>query len=122
MLPDPLPTDPDELEALYQKFITQNNDLDQADFDRLTEARLRSWGYDPANITVEQLVGLMEESMNSLLINLYGAKQSAPDGESQAQLEEIIERARELRAQIQQMFDENNPSLDRESFSAAQAQ
>jgi len=105
MLPDPLPTDPEELEALYREFIAQDR-IDQAEFDRLTEARLRAWGYDPANITVEQLVGLLEESINSLLVNLYGAIESAPDDESRAQLEEIVKRAHELRAQIQQLSDE----------------
>lgn len=112
MLPDPLPTDPDELEAIYREFITQDN-IDQAEFDRLMEARLHSWGYDPQHITPEQLLGLMEESMNSLLVNLYSAAQSAPDETSQAQLEKIIERAQELRGQIHGAFHEGQPPLDK---------
>jgi hypothetical protein len=114
VLPDPLPTDPDELEAIYREFITQDN-MDQAEFDRLMEARLRSWGYDPQHITPEQLLGLMEESMNSLLVNLYGAAQSAPDETSQAQLQKIIERAQELRGQIHEAFRESKPPLDKPS-------
>ena len=105
MLPDPLPTDPDELEALYREYATQD-DADQAELDRLMEARLRAWGYDPQNLVPEQLIGLMEESMNRLLINLYGAAQAAPDNDSQTQLEEIIKQAEGLRSQIHQALDE----------------
>jgi hypothetical protein len=111
VLPDPLPTDPDELEAIYREFIAQDN-MDQAEFDRLTEARLRSWGYDPQHVTPEQLLRLMQESMNSLMVNLYGAAQSAPDETSQAQIQEIIERAEQLRDQIQEAFHEDKPPPD----------
>jgi len=76
------------------------------------DARLRAWGYDPQHIKPEQLLGLMEESMNRLLINLHGAAQSAPDEESQEQLEEIIEQAELLRNQINQAFGENPSPLD----------
>jgi hypothetical protein len=106
MLPDPLPTDPDELEAIYQEYISRD-ELNPDEFNQLMEARLRAWGYDPERVQPEQLLGLMEESMNRLLVNLYGAIQSAPDEESQEQLQEIIEQAEQLRNQINQAFDEN---------------
>jgi len=105
MLPDPLPTDLDELEKLYQEYAMQDQ-VDQAELDRLMEARLRVWGYDPKHITPEQLLSLMEESMNRLLLNLYGAVDVAPDSESRAQLQEIVQRAEELRGQINQAFDQ----------------
>jgi hypothetical protein len=105
MLPDPLPTDPDALEAIYQDYVSRDA-IDPGEFNRLMEARLRAWGYDPQNIKPEQLLGLMEESMNRLLINLYGAARSAPDEASQGQLEEIIEQAELLRNQINQAFGE----------------
>lgn len=108
MLPDSLPTDPDELEELYREYIMQNS-VDQAELDRLMEARLRAWGYDPQRIKPEQIIGLMEESMNRLLINLYGAAQSAPDDESQTQLQVIVEQAEELRRQIRHALDESQP-------------
>jgi hypothetical protein len=106
MLPDPLPTDPDELEAIYQDYVSREV-IDPDEFNRLMEARLRAWGYDPEHIKPEQLLGLMEESMNRLLVNLYGAAQAAPDEESQEQLQEIIEQAELLRNQINQAFTEN---------------
>jgi hypothetical protein len=106
MLPDPLPTDPDELEAIYQEYVSREA-IDPDEFNRLIEARLRAWGYDPQHIKPEQLLGLMEESMNRLLINLYGAAQSAPDEASQEQLGEIIEQAELLRNQINQAFTED---------------
>jgi hypothetical protein len=106
MLPDPLPTDPDELEAIYQEYISRD-ELNPDEFNRLMEARLRAWGYDPERVQPEQLLGLMEESMNRLLVNLYGAIQSAPDEESQEQLQEIIEQAEQLRNQINQAFDQS---------------
>ena len=102
MLPDPLPTNPEELEALYREYISHEN-VDQAELERLTRARLRSWGYDPEHITSEQLLVLMEESMNQLLLNLYGALDSAPDNETRAQLAEIVEQAKLLRGQIGQV-------------------
>jgi hypothetical protein len=106
MLPDPLPTDPDELETIYQEYISRD-ELNPDEFNRLMEARLRAWGYDPERVQPEQLLGLMEESMNRLLVNLYGAIQSAPDEESQEQLQEIIEQAEQLRNQINQAFDQS---------------
>jgi hypothetical protein len=111
MLPDPLPTDPDALEDIYQDYISRDA-IDPGEFNRLMEARLRAWGYDPQNIKPEQLLGLMEESMNRLLINLHGAARSAPDEASQGQLEEIIEQAELLRNQINQAFGEIPSLLD----------
>ena len=106
MLPDPLPTDPDELEALYKELVMQDQ-VDQAEFDRLMEARLRAWGYDPQHIMPEQILGLMEESMNRLLVNLYAAMEAAPDDESHDQLTQIIGQAENLRSQINHMFSED---------------
>src|SRR5512136_3017820 len=111
MLPDPLPTDPDALEDLYQDYVSRDA-IDPDEFNRLMGARLRAWGYDPEHIKPEQLLGLMEESMNRLLVNLYGAAQSAPDEASQEQLEVIIEQAELLRNQINQAFGEIPSSPD----------
>ena len=72
LLPDPLPTDPDELDALYEKFISQDG-YNQDDFERLMEARLRAWGMDPNNMTTAELLGAMQESMNRMLLNLHMA-------------------------------------------------
>lgn len=108
MLPDPLPTDPDELEVLYKELVMQDQ-VDQAEFDRLMEARLRAWGFDPQHILPEQILGLMEESMNRLLVNLYAAREAAPDDESHDQLAEIIGQAENLRSQINRMFGEGTP-------------
>jgi len=111
MLPDPLPTDPDELEVLYKELVMQDQ-VDQAEFDRLMEARLRAWGFDPQHIMPEQILGLMEESMNRLLVNLYAATEAAPDDESRGQLAEIIGQAENLRSQINRMFNENASPSD----------
>ena len=111
MLPDPLPTDPDALEAIYQDYVSREV-IDPDEFNRLMEARLRAWGYDPQHLKPEQVLALMEESMNRLLINLYGAARSAPDETSQEQLQEIIDQAELLRNQINQAFSEDSPLLD----------
>jgi hypothetical protein len=111
MLPDPLPTNPDELEALYKELVMQDQ-VDQAEFDRLMEARLRAWGYDPQHILPEQILGLMEESMNRLLINLYAAVEAAPDDESHDEIEQILGQAENLRSQINRMFGENTSLSD----------
>lgn len=104
MLPNPLPTDPEQLESLYREYVSHEN-VDQAELDRLIRARLRSWGLDPEHITSEQLLVLMEESTNQLLLNLYGVADSAPDSHTRAQLQEIIEQAEQLRGQITQLFE-----------------
>jgi hypothetical protein len=111
MLPDPLPMDPDALEAIYQDYVSREV-IDPDEFNRLMEARLRAWGYDPQHLKPEQVLALMEESMNRLLINLYGAARSAPDETSQEQLQEIIDQAELLRNQINQAFSEDSPLLD----------
>ena len=98
-LPEQLPTDPDELEQLYQAYVVQE-DFDEAEFQRLMDARLIAWGIDPHQMTAEQLLGAMSESMNSMLSNLYAAQDVAPDDDAAGQLNEIIRMAEELREHI----------------------
>jgi len=104
-LPDLLPTDPDELEALYAGLIEQG-DYSQEDYDRLMDARLRAWGIDPEHVTPEQLIGAMHESMNRMLLNLRLAVGSAPDAESRARLAEAIGMAEQLQADIDKALSE----------------
>ena len=98
-LPDPLPSDPDELEKLYQEYLG-SEDFDDAEFQRLMDARLMSWGIDPHKMTADQLLGAMNESMNKMLVNLHAAMGEAPDPESAEQLTEIISMAEQLRGDI----------------------
>src|SRR3972149_8147990 len=88
-LPDPLPTDPDEIEKLYQEYATRTDDFDTEEFQRLMDARLAAWGIDPHHMTAEQLLGAMSESMNGMLMNLYAAQEAAPDDETSSQMNEI---------------------------------
>ncbi len=99
-LPEQLPTDPDELEALYQSYSHEVDDFDEDEFKRLMDARLAVWGINPHQMTADQIFGAMSESMNSMLLNLYSAKQEAPDDEAAAQVDEIIHMAEQLREQI----------------------
>jgi hypothetical protein len=109
MLPDPLPTNPEELEALYRAYMEQDK-YDQREFDRLMEARLRAWGYDPKTMTAEQIISLMEESINRMLLNLYNAMGAAPDEDSARQVRAIVQQAEELRAQIDKVVESDPPS------------
>jgi hypothetical protein len=99
-LPEQLPTDPDELERLYQEYAQDAEDFDDAEFQRIMDARLAVWGIDPKQMTADQIFGAMSESMNSMLVNLYAAKDEAPDDEAVRQVDEIIKMAEELREQI----------------------
>jgi hypothetical protein len=99
-LPEQLPSDPDELERLYQEYARDVEDFDDAEFQRLMDARLAAWGIDPHQMSADQIFGAMSESMNSMLMNLYSAKDEAPDNEAVRQVDEIIKMAEELRAQI----------------------
>jgi len=99
-LPEQLPTDPDEIERLYQEYAQDVEDFDDAEFQRLMDARLAVWGIDPHQMSADQIFGAMSESMNSMLMNLYSAKDEAPDDEAVRQVDEIIKMAEELRAQI----------------------
>ena len=99
-LPEQLPTDPEELEALYQAYAQEADDFDEAEFQRLMDARLAVWGIDPHQMTADQIFGAMTESMNSMLLSLYQAKGTAPDDEASLQVDEIIRMAEQLREQI----------------------
>lgn len=99
-LPQELPTDPDELERLYREYIQSDEGFDDAELQRLMDARLAVWGIDPSRMTADQIFGAMSESMNSMLVNLYAAKDDAPDPEAVRQVDEIIKMAEELREQI----------------------
>ncbi len=99
-LPEQLPTDPDEIERLYQEYARDVEDFDDAEFQRIMDARLAVWGVDPRQMTADQLFGAMSESMNSMLMNLYAARDEAPDDESAQQVDEIIRMAEGLREHI----------------------
>jgi hypothetical protein len=99
-LPEQLPTDPEELEQLYQAYVRSDENFDDAELQRLMDARLAVWGIDPSQMTSDQIFGAMTESMNSMLVNLYAAKDEAPDAEAARQVDEIIKMAEELREQI----------------------
>ncbi len=99
-LPEQLPTDPEEIERLYQAYAQDVEDFDDAEFQRIMDARLAAWGIDPHQMSADQIFGAMSESMNSMLMNLYSAKDEAPDDEAVRQVDEIIKMAEELRTQI----------------------
>ena len=111
-LPDPLPTDPDELEKLYHEYAARTDDFDDDEFQRLMDARLSAWGIDPHHMTAEQLLGAMSESMNSMLMNLYAAQGAAPDDETSSQMSEIISMAEQLREHIHEAVQDINVSDD----------
>jgi hypothetical protein len=114
MLPELLPTDPDELEALYRAYMEQDS-FDQGEFDRLMEARLRAWGYDPQHLSAGQVIGLMEESVNRMMLNLYGALEAAPDEESTQQVQAIVRQAEELRTQIHKVIQFDQLTTDEQT-------
>ena len=99
-LPEQLPTDPDELEKLYNEYAMQVDDFDEAEFQRLMDARIAAWGIDPKRMTADQILSAMTESVNSMLTNLYSARESAPDEEAAGQMEQIIKLAEQLRGHI----------------------
>jgi hypothetical protein len=99
-LPEQLPTDPDEIERLYQAYTQDMEDFDDAEFQRITDARLAVWGINPRQMSADQIFGAMSESMNSMLMNLYAARDEAPDAEAVRQVDEIIRMAEELREHI----------------------
>ena len=99
-LPEQLPSDPEEIERLYQEYAQDLEDFDEAEFQRIMDARLAAWGVDPRQMSADQIFGAMSESMNSMLMNLYSAKNEAPDDEAVRQVDEIIKMAEELRQQI----------------------
>ncbi len=99
-LPEQLPTDPEEIERLYQAYAQDVEEFDDAEFQRIMDARLAAWGIDPHQMSADQIFGAMSESMNSMLMNLYSAKDEAPDDEAVRQVDEIIKMAEELRMQI----------------------
>jgi hypothetical protein len=99
-LPEQLPTDPDEIERLYNAYAQEVDDFDEAELQRLMDARLAVWGIDPHQMTPDQIFGAMAESMNSMLLSLYSAKGEAPDDLAVEQVDEIIKMAEELRTQI----------------------
>ena len=111
-LPDPLPTDPDELEKLYHEYAARTDDFDEAEFQQLMDARQSAWGIDPHHITAEQLLGAMSESMNSMLMNLYAAQGAAPDDETSSQMSEIISMAEQLREHIHEAVQDMDLSDD----------
>jgi hypothetical protein len=118
-LPEQLPTDPDELERLYNAYTQEVDDFDETELQRLMDARLAVWGIDPHQMTPDQIFGAMAESMNSMLMSLYAAKDDAPDNTAVEQVDEIIKMAEELRAQIdsamhsaiEQSPDESQPDI-----------
>jgi len=59
---------------------------------------------DLRRLTRDQLLGLMEESINRSLFNFYGAMESMTEHENRLLLQEIIRQMQELRLQITGLF------------------
>jgi hypothetical protein len=110
-LPDLLPADPDELEALFQAYSRQD-EADEVELQRLMTARLQAWGIDPRQVTPRQIFGVMNESMNSLLLSLYAARDEAPDAEAADQMTELIHMAEQLRLHIDEALHDGSVEPD----------
>src|SRR5262245_55909823 len=104
-LPENLPTNPEELEELYENLLTAN-DLTKAEMQRLLTARLKARGLDPENLTTEQVADLISESMDRIMTSLQRALKVAPDDLAQSDLKEILEQAERLNEEIQQSLNE----------------
>jgi ribosomal protein L12E/L44/L45/RPP1/RPP2 len=87
------------LEALYELLIAEGR-YSQEDFDRLMSARMKAWGIDPEQMTVDQIVAAMQESINRLLVNLHHAMASAANPAMKARFLEVIAAAERLRNDI----------------------
>ena len=99
-LPEQLPSDPDEIERLYNEYALDVEDFDDAEFQRIMDARLAAAGIDSKQMTPDQIFGAMAESMNRMLLSLQAAMADAPDDLASEQVGEIIKAAEELRQQI----------------------
>lgn len=108
-LPSVLPTDPELLEALYTVVVAQGQ-YSQEEFDRLTEARLRAWGFDLTSMASEQLIAAMEESINRLLLNVYNAMGFAPSDAHRVRYKQIVVVAEHLRDDIDRLMRSVGPA------------
>jgi|SRR6185436_13640299 len=116
-LPENLPTNPDELEELYENLLAEGN-LTKAEMQRLLMARLRARGLDPEKLTTQQVADLISESMERIMNSLQRAFKTAPNDFAQSDLKEILEQAERLNEEIQESLNEagletnNPPTLD----------
>jgi hypothetical protein len=63
-------------------------------------------------MTADQLIAVMQESMNRMLINLQMAMDHAPDPGSAAQLTEVIKMAENLRSTIDKAMEDTKDQPD----------
>jgi methylphosphotriester-DNA--protein-cysteine methyltransferase len=116
-LPENLPTNPDDLEELYENLIAEGN-LTKAEMQRLLMARLHARGLDPEKLTTQQVADLISESMERIMRSLQRALKTAPEDFAQSDLKEILEQAEKLNEEIQESLSEaglesnNPPTLD----------
>jgi|GEM_PF-1579396 len=104
-LPEKLPTNPDELEELYENLLAEG-DLTKADMQRLLIARLQARGLDPEKLTPQQVADLISESMDRIMNSLQRALKMAPNDFAQSDLKEILEQAEKLNEEIQESLSE----------------
>jgi hypothetical protein len=76
------------------------------------DARIAAWGIDPKNMSADQILGAMTESVNSMLMNLYSARETAPDEDAASQMDEIIKLAEELRGHIDEAVRDTTANSD----------
>ena len=110
-LPENLPTNPDELEELYENLLAEGN-LTKADMQRLLMARLQARGLDPEKLTTQQVADLISESMDRIMTSLQRALKMAPDDFAQSDLKEILEQAEKLNEEIQESLSEAGLEAD----------
>ncbi len=76
------------------------------DAERWVEDQLRARGLNPQDLTLEQMLSLMEESVQLIIARLQDATQAAGELSAADELTALIEQAKELDEDLKKLHTE----------------
>jgi hypothetical protein len=93
---------------------------DDPRFHEWAAAELRRRGLDPEQLSVDEIIALMGDALDTLLTNLSSAYAAAPDEASQADMTALLEQAEQLRGELQQLMGQIEEITEAQGQAAAE--
>ncbi len=78
----------------------------EQELDQWIKDQLRARGLDPDKLSVQEMIALMQEAVQTIVVNLSSAAAQAGDISAQPEIDALLEQAKQLRDDLARLHDE----------------
>ena len=82
------------------------SDKKDEDLNRWVEEQLKARGLNPQDLSLEQMLALMQESVTTIIERLQSAVQAAGDLDTAPEIDALIQQAKDLQEDLQKLQGE----------------